>query len=590
MINIISGIPVLLAILGARLEILSIFYIMLALLILGSWIAFKINLNKYIWLYSFGLSLLLASSLIGESVIGTDIHGELYYAWLTYSNGFWNINVPWEYNTSISTVVLFPFLSWILNIPLEWIFKTLPFITLAFLGPLSYYLYKSIIDIKVAYTSSLFLLIMPTFFTELVGIAKQSIAEPFIFIFFIILLLWNSKWKYLLLFLTFTIVLITHYSSTLILLGYFGVYIVLSLIKDWKSQHNKKLVGVLIIMMLASITYWGTIAQGKVLNNVLAIFRLQTQTTVTAIQQTLPQTIEPTTNTTIASLNITKTLDNIEQPREVQDPEKAPFEYLNSQEQLVRIALGLDFLEKDLLSKVFRILQFLTQLLFLVGIWIWLRDKHKRNSKYSYLIVGGVCLIGAVIFLPGFSAFMNASRFYHCTLLICSPLIVLGGIWILRKLWIVGVIFSIYFLFTSGSIFEISKVPNTGDITIPWSNFLSYQRLETTVKATKCDLIVRDEIVKRQISMVSGDHWGQILLIERLGDKAKVFPWNFKEVSKESYLYFREENIRSNSITRWRGIGLRDRLFMNPEVLENREIIYRCGNSIVFGPQIENTN
>jgi len=100
-----------------------------------------------------------------------------------------------------------------------------------------------------------------------------------------------------------------------------------------------------------------------------------------------------------------------------------------AKEALVGTAIGADFPSVSTLGKTFRVFQLTTQLLIIVGfIRIFLRPKGlKFRAEYIALVVISALVLFACIVVPYFSGHLEVERFYHITLLLLSPLCILGG-------------------------------------------------------------------------------------------------------------------------------------------------------------------
>jgi len=102
--------------------------------------------------------------------------------------------------------------------------------------------------------------------------------------------------------------------------------------------------------------------------------------------------------------------------------------YLDRQENLVKVAIGLDFFSQSLEGKIFRIIQYLTQLLIVVGA-VYLLVRHLRYKFTAEFVAGIGCsflLLFACVFIPNFSNIINMSRFYQISLFFLAPMFVLG--------------------------------------------------------------------------------------------------------------------------------------------------------------------
>jgi hypothetical protein len=102
--------------------------------------------------------------------------------------------------------------------------------------------------------------------------------------------------------------------------------------------------------------------------------------------------------------------------------------YLNKMPFLIRAGTGFDFNETTDSGRVFRVIQFITQFLIIVGC-ISIPFRYK-NYKLRAEFIGGMCagifLLAMSIFFPYFSSSINVTRLYHISLFFIAPMIVLG--------------------------------------------------------------------------------------------------------------------------------------------------------------------
>ena len=101
--------------------------------------------------------------------------------------------------------------------------------------------------------------------------------------------------------------------------------------------------------------------------------------------------------------------------------------YLDNQAPLVRAAIGLDFWRVSVWGKVFRIFQYLSQLLLVAGLVIvlWKRG-YGFTSEYTAAIIASFVLLGACMFIPFFTITLSPTRFYVATLFFVSPLLIIA--------------------------------------------------------------------------------------------------------------------------------------------------------------------
>jgi len=155
----------------------------LMILLIGL-IAFAVSLGKLIpskmyplFVFCISISLLLHKSLITNYIWGWDINGEYFLANQVILNAFWNESLPFNYNSMLSVVMLGPILSSFINIGEVWVMKIIyPF--LFSLVPLGlFYIFRKQTNPKIAFYSAFFFMITFTFYTEMLSLIRQQVAE-----------------------------------------------------------------------------------------------------------------------------------------------------------------------------------------------------------------------------------------------------------------------------------------------------------------------------------------------------------------------------------------------------------------------------
>lgn len=126
------------------------------------------------------LALLFSASLISSQFYGADVNQEYYFANLVKNNSFWDQSIANDYNTVLSITMLAPIFSLVSTMDLLWVFKIV-YPLLFSLVPLVLYLsIKKMTGSKTAVLSIFFFMFVSTFFTEMLNVARQQIAEIFV--------------------------------------------------------------------------------------------------------------------------------------------------------------------------------------------------------------------------------------------------------------------------------------------------------------------------------------------------------------------------------------------------------------------------
>ena len=131
-------------------------------------------------IFGVSLSLLFQHSLLSDFVVGQDIQSELLYAINLMNNGFWDISVNSQINSSAGSLLLGSLFSILFKINLQWIFKILfPFI-FAFVPVFLFQIFRDIFKEKIAFISVIFFISFFTFYDLMISLPRQMLAEFFL--------------------------------------------------------------------------------------------------------------------------------------------------------------------------------------------------------------------------------------------------------------------------------------------------------------------------------------------------------------------------------------------------------------------------
>ncbi|MCK4786507.1 MAG: DUF2206 domain-containing protein, partial [Desulfobacteraceae bacterium] len=385
-----------------------------------------------------GLSLLLHISLISPQLNGGDIHVEYYFQNQVFQNGYWDFTIPHNYNTALSIVLLCPIYSLLLNMDAIWVFKIIYPLIFCLVPLVLFHIFREQIGDKKAFFSAFFFMSIMTFINSMPQLARQQIAELFFAL--LILLLIDRKLalnRKAALAIIFAISLImSHYAlgyifMTFLLVGWGIVALIRSPAgrRAWGWLTHKlgglpesltsqgafphKIMALLIgIYLVFALGWYGGIAQGTALNNIKNIGQSQ----YSLVSEELPKVIKPSRPSEPTG------------PSQPSEPGSMLFDPAE-REALVRTALGLDFVSASPLGKGFRIFQYLTELLIVLGFFrMVLRPKGLRfRAEYVALSIVAALILFACIALPRFSTYLQVGRFYHISLFLLAPLCILGG-------------------------------------------------------------------------------------------------------------------------------------------------------------------
>lgn len=211
-----------LAILGAWLvnnyRVNTLLFIMLAVVaIVPVLVAFRrIVPERYypfvIW--TVALALLLHTSLISNHIWGWDINQEFYISNLVVQNQAWDFSIYSNINAMLSIVMLAPIYSLVCNIDIVWVFKIIYPLLFSLTAPGIYMIAHRQSYDRIAFYGTFFFVSFFVFFTEMLQVARQEIAELFLVL--IALLIINKDLnkikKYLLLIIFSFSLAVSHYG------------------------------------------------------------------------------------------------------------------------------------------------------------------------------------------------------------------------------------------------------------------------------------------------------------------------------------------------------------------------------------------
>jgi len=413
-------------------------------------------------IFTISLSLLYQNSLITDYLWGFDIHAEYYFSNLVISNSYWSSGINADYNSMLSIVMLGPIFSMISGMEPKWVFKIIYplFYSLVPLG--MYYIIKKQTNHKIAFLSVLFLISGFTFYSEVLAIAKQQIAELF-YIILLLLLVENrmDKMKKSLLFIIFGFSLtVSHYGlSYIFLILLISSWVALFLVenrelfninalmdKDTFSRNMKLLyqkmkvndtfsTNIILLFFIFALTWYLYISGSSVFQSILNIGSHVSTTFIT-------QFLNPEFS---QGLNI------------MGSKTSSPLHSL---------------------TKYFHII---SQIAICIGFVAVILGKCRLKFKKEYIAFALFCLMFLVmsILVPYVASSLNVSRIYHISIIVLAPFAVIGFIFSLkllnritkrtwnkenfnRSLKLVFLFFSIFLLLNTGFVYEITQIhPNS---------------------------------------------------------------------------------------------------------------------------------
>ncbi len=393
------------------------------------------------------ISLLFHRSLISMFLTGWDIHGEYYFYKLVVNNAYWDPKLYSNLNAMLSIVILPAVYSYFLQMDGAWVFKIVYPIIFS-LVPLGLYcVYKhQIKNNKIAFFSVFFFMSFFTFFSEMLSLARQEIAELF-FVLFMYLMIQDSISK----------------NIRNILMLIFGVSLI-------TSHYGLSYIVILLIVIIYLIST-DLIRNSIVKYVTLPEFNLKKSTLNYFVAFYIVFAILWYIN--FSSSSVFKSVVDIGD--HIYTSIITDFFNPESRDASLLMALGIiDPVVASVWREIHRDLQLLTQLLIIIGFFkiIIHREFSRLKAEYFYLIVACMFLLLLSV-LPKFASSVNMTRIYHIALLAISPLFTIGGFFVIEKsinmlniksskyntvvLILFLVILTPYFLFNTGFVYEITN-------------------------------------------------------------------------------------------------------------------------------------
>jgi hypothetical protein len=203
-------------------------------------------------------------------------------------------------------------------------------------------------------------------------------------------------------------------------------------------------------------------------------------------------------------------------------------------------------------------------------------------------------MLAMCIVLPGFSALLNATRFYLFGMVILTPCIIMATMRLLGSLMRVVLLLLVpYWAFASGLVFEAAQITDMTHMTVPYSIALTNHRLDLGGSQTEADNIVRQYIIAHETYPVYGDFYTAEFMSDVTDVANLTITWAQMPLADmnlaESYIFVRERNARDGVWVSWAGVGMREHgsLANNTigKELAQRPMIYQCGDAVLYGPK-----
>jgi len=342
-----------------------------------------------------------STTMIGLSVVGSDISRELLMSRMALQNG-WDLTIIDPSNTSFVIGLLVPFLTWALHIGAEWVYKVVLPMIYALTPVILYLVFRKMIGDLKAFYASMFFIMMPVFSLEIPTIGKSMVAEPLMAsTLWVMFTDWKLRWKFPAVLVLVLLVIWAHYTIGLLFTGFFIVIlvagIVAKLIPKWRlfkgwAFPSWAVLTVIVVALGSFVIYYSKVGSGLLTYYVGEIGGYYANPAAITSNDVMTHTINSS--------------------------------------QLLQAGTGLDFFSVGWSGKLFRIVQYFTQFLVVAGCaWIIFKYNIAKNGVRLYrfppefiaCMGGGLAILGACVCIPYFGSLINPTRYYHVALFFLAP-------------------------------------------------------------------------------------------------------------------------------------------------------------------------
>ncbi len=395
------------------------------------------------------LALLFHVSLLSNYILpyGGDSPSELFVFRNTQLNSNWNPVFAFpsdqnigRFNAMLSITVLPTVYSNMLGMDPTWVFKIIYPIVFSLVPLALYLLWQPYIGKKFAFLAAFLFMAQLTFFTEMVALNRQMIAELFFVL--LLLLLLNKKVKMEHKFVGFAILgfglMVSHYALAQIFLFLIFIAWATSVFYLKKPSFNLQLS--MIVFFFVAMFAWYIYTSGSVVFDSFMSF----------------------------TGYVTSQLGDFLNPA--------------SRGQTVLTGLGLAQ-SPSLLNTVSRGFAYITELFIIIGVVALVRKKTKFLFERDFTVFSLVAVAFLVMLtvIPGLANTLSMTRFYHILLMFLAPFCIIGisafAQFLLKReskilvAVLVVVVLVPYFLFQTNFVYEVAKADS-------WSVSLSGYRMD----------------------------------------------------------------------------------------------------------------
>lgn len=432
--------------------------------------------SKYYPLIIFALSitLLYHVSLFSQYVVGTDIFAEAYFANYVSSSGIWSFNDRHMINAALSIVIIPPIYAKMCNIDPIWYLKLISpfFLSLVPLG--LYYVYttnfKDKLTKKEIFLAVFFLIAMWQFYSMLVGVGRQQLAELFYIL--VLIMIFDEGKKNIsnnLIFVIFSASLIfTHYSTANLVLIFVIIFIILNSII---IKNKTKQIGLNYAIFFLILTFSWTMytAHGSVFDSIVIM--------INNIANSFQELFEPQVNVAVNILSSSSS--NIAH---------MVYRYIFYAIVILIGIGGISLLKKLLFKQKIKKLSGFTEKIFKSVEF----TQDNNILIYELFAFSNFIVLGLYLLTPLIGYQLGFDRVFQIASLVIAPYLIIGAKVVIssfdlaqNKLFkiktanfnlnkfylpIFAVFLSVFFLFNSGFVFEAINDPLPNSVPLSLKN------------------------------------------------------------------------------------------------------------------------
>lgn len=516
-----------------------------------------------------GVSLVLHNTLISTYINGWDVQFENYRATLVLTNGFWDPSTFSILNAMLSIVMLAPIYSIVMNMDIVWVFKLIYPLLFA-LVPLGLYeVFKRQSSEKIAFMATFFFTSLVVFYTEMLQLARQEIAELFLVLVIMLIINRNmdkAKWSVLFIIFSFSLV-VSHYGLTYIFIAslivvwallYLGKMISLKNLRGIEVNTRLSLILVVSLIMFCLVWYI-SIASGNPFETIVVLLSSIYSNLITGFM----------------------------------NPDKV--------QGLALITTGGSV---SALHKVYLYLMLFTQALIMVGIAavILKKDLVKISKEYFTFSLVMVAILIAGISVPFVASALNTTRLYQITLIFLAIFFVIGWLAVSKLLGrlmhrdnpsmpiafgALAIFLAIFLMYNTGLVFEVFN-----DVPISYSlNKTVDNAVYNNAEVAGANWIVNERnpvLIDSMTNMyylppIYSDEYRLQLLSGQNAEQASKIPNNGK-LFEVSYVYMGTYNILNDRmlVVNENDATSGDSYVSADDISKDRGLIYSNGGSEVY--------